>query len=268
MNQDAKYRLETFPPARQFTVDMGQLALKKHRVYGLIEADVTEARQRLRDLKAHSPAAPGFTAWVLKCLAQAASEYPEVHGLRRGRSGRVIFQDVDISVMVERDLGEQKVPLPLVLRGVQEKSPTAIQSELQSAKDQTIEKDSAYVLGSSQASSRLLRLILLLPRGLRLLGWRIILSNPILMKKWMGTIILSTVGTGAAIRGWAIPVSIHPLAIILGSIASRPACLKDQIIPRDFLPITIMADHDVIDGMPIARFAARFTQLLESGVHL
>ncbi|MFN2167693.1 MAG: 2-oxo acid dehydrogenase subunit E2, partial [Anaerolineae bacterium] len=34
---------------------------------------------------------------------------------------------------------------------------------------------------------------------------------------------------------------------------------------REFLSLTMSFDHDIVDGAPAARFARRFTELLEQG---
>jgi pyruvate/2-oxoglutarate dehydrogenase complex dihydrolipoamide acyltransferase (E2) component len=36
------------------------------------------------------------------------------------------------------------------------------------------------------------------------------------------------------------------------------------VVPREFVDLTLSFDHDVVDGAPAARFAARLRELLES----
>jgi pyruvate/2-oxoglutarate dehydrogenase complex dihydrolipoamide acyltransferase (E2) component len=38
--------------------------------------------------------------------------------------------------------------------------------------------------------------------------------------------------------------------------------------PREFLGMTLMFDHDVIDGAPMAMFLQRLRELIESGFGL
>jgi pyruvate/2-oxoglutarate dehydrogenase complex dihydrolipoamide acyltransferase (E2) component len=41
--------------------------------------------------------------------------------------------------------------------------------------------------------------------------------------------------------------------------------IDDRIETRVYLSMTVSIDHDIIDGAPAARFAQRFTELIESG---
>ena len=68
--------------------------------------------------------------------------------------------------------------------------------------------------------------------------------------------------------GWAIPIGIHPLVVALGRIAKKPGVVGETIAIREYLSLTILFDHDVIDGAPVARFAQRLQELLETGYGL
>jgi pyruvate/2-oxoglutarate dehydrogenase complex dihydrolipoamide acyltransferase (E2) component len=68
--------------------------------------------------------------------------------------------------------------------------------------------------------------------------------------------------------GWGIPIGIHPLIIALGSIARKPGVVGDAIVIREYLGTTVLFDHDVIDGAPVARFVQRLQELLEVGYGL
>lgn len=69
-------------------------------------------------------------------------------------------------------------------------------------------------------------------------------------------------------RGWVIPVTIHPICFALGSIVKKPGIFKDEIKIREYLYMTILVNHDVVDGGPAARFIARLTSLIEQGYGL
>ena len=44
--------------------------------------------------------------------------------------------------------------------------------------------------------------------------------------------------------------------------------MEGRIEPRERLSLTLVFDHDVIDGAPAARFARRLVELIESGYGL
>lgn len=83
-----------------------------------------------------------------------------------------------------------------------------------------------------------------------------------------GTVGVTSLGTMGQMRGWAIPVSILPVCFALGSIVKKPGVVKDRIEIREYLQMTILIDHDVVDGAPAARFVSRLTELVESGYGL
>jgi len=113
-----------------------------------------------------------------------------------------------------------------------------------------------------------MKFFLLLPQFIRLIIWKIILSNPYRIKNMMGTVMVTSVGMIGDVSGWAIPYSIHPLCFTIGSIIKKPGVKDDKIEIREFLNMTILIDHDVIDGAPALRFAARLKELIENGYEL
>jgi len=68
--------------------------------------------------------------------------------------------------------------------------------------------------------------------------------------------------------GWGIAPTMHPLDLIVGSTIWKPAVVEGRIEPREILNLTLVFDHDVIDGAPAARFAQRLVELIESGYGL
>ncbi len=94
------YRVEPLPRDRLRVLDLLNATHFKARytVHGLIEADVTEAMARLRQMPEGSAT---VTAFVVASLARAVRQHPEVNARRVGRR-LVFFDDVDIIVTVER----------------------------------------------------------------------------------------------------------------------------------------------------------------------
>ncbi len=70
-----------------------------------------------------------------------------------------------------------------------------------------------------------------------------------------GTVGITAVGMfGKGQGGWGLVPVIHGLALIVGSIAWKPAVVEGRIEPREILNLTVVFDHDVIDGAPATRF--------------
>ena len=79
-----------------------------------------------------------FNAWLIKCISKAVEECRAIHGVRKGKRKIVIFEDVDISIMIEREVQGEKVPLPYVIRKTNEKSISEIYNEIRMGQGQAI----------------------------------------------------------------------------------------------------------------------------------
>jgi pyruvate/2-oxoglutarate dehydrogenase complex dihydrolipoamide acyltransferase (E2) component len=94
------------------------------------------------------------------------------------------------------------------------------------------------------------------------------IRNPVTAKKQMGTVVVTSLGMMGRFNGWFVPMGIHPLIIGIGSINKKPGVVGDKIDIREFLNITVMVDHDVVDGAPAVRALSRLTKMIERGYGL
>jgi pyruvate/2-oxoglutarate dehydrogenase complex dihydrolipoamide acyltransferase (E2) component len=259
-----QYSIFDFPKSRIGTIDLGRIARTKHHIAGLLEIDVTDARIRLRALRRESGVAVSFTSWLIKTISTAISEHKEVHALLH-RNGKklVVFDDIDFAVIVEKEVDGKLVPLPVVIAGTNRKTMAEIQHEIEAAKNQNVRNEGDYVLAEG-GSALQMKLYYLLPAAIRVLVMKYILSRPLLRKKLMGTVILTSIGTKRGFPGWFIHKSYHNLSIGIGSVLRKPWVVQNEIKIREVLNLTILMDHDVIDGAPMARFISHLTHLMET----
>jgi pyruvate/2-oxoglutarate dehydrogenase complex dihydrolipoamide acyltransferase (E2) component len=256
------YRKTRLPATRLLAIESMKRGVKAHYVSGFLEIDVTEARCMINEARS-SDAHISFTGWIMKCLASAVKEFPEVNAYRKGRS-LYIFETVNIGTMVERELRGELVPLPCLVKDCDTKSVLDISREIASAKEGDVGQD--LVIADRQ-SARIAKLAVWLPGPLRSLGLRTFFRNPVRKYKMMGTIGVTAVGMFGKSGGWPLPIpNVHPLAVAVGGISRKPlyAGEVDELQPREMLDLTLMFDHDVIDGAPAARFSARLIELMES----
>lgn len=245
-----KQKLRKFPRSRIATLDIGALGRRKHYIPALIEIDVTEGWEKMQQLK-QSGHRISFTAWIIKVIVHTLQAYPEAAGYLKGKRQVVLFERVNVSVIIEKDLHGKKVPLPLLLEGADQKSVEELSREIDEAKHRELsEKD--IVL--QHRSGRLQRLYYLLPGFLRRLFWRYLLSHPALAYAKMGNVAVTSLGMVGKVDGWFIPLSVHPLCFGIGRAAEKPAVVKGQIVARQILRMSVLLDHDVIDGADMARF--------------
>jgi pyruvate/2-oxoglutarate dehydrogenase complex dihydrolipoamide acyltransferase (E2) component len=264
------YDERKFPEYRIPTIDTLDWGMRKHHIPCLLEIDITDAREKMRAFKSESHERFSFTGWVVKCIGQAASEHKQVHAMRQGRRKLIIFDDVDIAIIVEKpmevgDNNRETLPMPYVIRKANEKSLKEIDSEIRRAQKELPE--SGEVQLNTERSAWQTRIFGRMPRFIRdLLVWRRLARNPFLAKKMMGTVaVTSLVNVSNSGATWAIPIGIHPLIFALGGIVKKPGLADGEIKVREYLTMTVLFDHDVIDGAPVARFLNRLRTLLEHG---
>ncbi len=261
-----------FPRFRTPTLDTLAWGRRRHHVPILLELDVTAARNAIRIQKTQTGQGISFTGWIVKCLAQAVSEHPYIHALRKGNRKLVLFHDVDVTVVVERAIGHatavETLPMPYIIRKANEKVLADIHAEIRAAQHAPVTAGEVQV-GTPRAVW-MTRLFTMLPKLARdLLVWRRLQHNPFLVKRMMGTVSVTAIGMlGHGGIGWGIPIGIHPLVVAVGGITQRAVVVSDHLVMREHLGLTVLFDHDVTDGAPVARFIGRLQELMESGYEL
>lgn len=91
------------------------------------------------------------------------------------------------------------------------------------------------------------------------------LGNPEFAYRKMGNVLITSVGMIGKINGWFIHKSVHPISFGIGSILKKAVVIDNEIRIREILNMTILVDHDVIDGAPMVRFLNDLTKYIESG---
>ncbi len=136
-----------YPAVRQFTADIGRLDREMHRIRGFLEIDVTQSLERIKRIRTPKHKV-SFLAWFLKVLADTVISHPPVNGIKKGRNRVIVFKQVDISTIVEKPVDGASVPLPLVIRAVNTKTPHQISQEIQNAVEQSFEDGKAPSIGA------------------------------------------------------------------------------------------------------------------------
>ncbi len=267
MPEPSFYEME-YPSSRRLTFDLGRIGLAKHHVKALLEVDVSEPWRIIRASR-RTGRKVSFLAWLIKTTADCVAQHPPVAGANRpGRNRVVVFDDVDISIVVEKEVDGVPVPLPYVIRQAEKKTLFQIQDEIEAARTQTVEDERGYVLGQ-QRSPVGMKWFVRLPQWLRLLLFRaVFLNHPRRTKEAMGSVMITTVGLVGHTHGWILPYSMHPLCLAFGSINEQPLVHKGSIEPGQVLHLAALVDHDVIDGAPAARFIDDLARRLEAGYGL
>jgi pyruvate/2-oxoglutarate dehydrogenase complex dihydrolipoamide acyltransferase (E2) component len=231
----------------------------KHTIRGLVELDVTRARQSMREQKARTGEDLSFTAFLAVCVGHAVEMNKQVHAYRNWRSQLVLFDDVDIHIQVERNMQGQTFPVPHIVRGANNKTIRDIQEEIRTVQAQPLRGREVKAVPW----------VTLLPSFARQIFLWLMFKNPRLIKAFLGTVGLTAIGMFANRGGWGIGLpSLHTLGIVVGGIAERPALVDGKVEAHEYLSVTLDFDHDLIDGAPAARFTQHLSDLIESGYGL
>jgi pyruvate/2-oxoglutarate dehydrogenase complex dihydrolipoamide acyltransferase (E2) component len=254
-----------FPPERRAMSGFLDLASGKHRMYALLEVDVTIARRFIEGYKARTGERMSFTGYLAFCLARAVDENKAVQAYRKGRNRLVLFEDVDVGIMIEQRIGEKRVLTGHVIRGANHKAYQEIHEEIRSVQ-------SKRAPASAESASWFQSAMLLpwpLSKLFNALARRVLRGDPTMLTSMAGTVGISSVGMfGKGHSGWGISGGMHVLDLTVGSMAWKPAIVDGRIEPRQMLNLTAVFDHEVIDGAPAARFVRRLVELIESGYGL
>ena len=84
----------------------------------------------------------------------------------------------------------------------------------------------------------------------------------------MGNVVVTSVGMMGKINGWFIQKSIHPVSFGIGSVIRKPLAVGSEVRIREVLNMTVLIDHDIIDGAPMVRVLDDLTSYIENGMEI
>jgi hypothetical protein len=238
--------------------DGGQMGRRKHTVHGLVEFDITQAREAIRQHKVQTGETLSFSAFFLACLGKAIDLDKRMHAYRNWRNQLIIFDEVDVNMLFEVEVNGQKTIRPHILKRVNKKLVREIHEEIRTFQNEH----------ESSQESKFIEWLVRLPGFFRRLFLWTLFRSPQLIKEYYGTVMVTSVGMFGTGSGWGIPVANHTLQLTLGGIGEKPGVIDHRIEVRKYLSVTISFDHDIIDGAPAARFLQRLKELVESGYGL
>lgn len=247
-------QVRAVPWVRQLVIDTGRAARRRHAIHGLFEADVTSARAALRQ----AGDTRLFTAFVIHCVATAVAADSGVQAYRDLRGREVVFDQVDVGLPIEVDLGGKPFAFTHVLRDAGRRTVEDLGREMHA-----VQADPQ--LSPSVRKEPWVHAYLLLPGFVRVALLGALHRLPRRQKALAGTVGVTAVGMFGAGAGWGIGFQLHTLSVVVGGIARRPVFFQGVLVEREFLQLTVSVDHDIVDGAPAARFVGRLRELLVAG---
>ncbi|NMB55459.1 MAG: 2-oxo acid dehydrogenase subunit E2 [Leptolinea sp.] len=249
------FTVQPFPVERQLMVDGGRMGRQKHTVHGLVEFDITRARETLREHNLRSGENLSFSAFFLACLGKAVEADRQVHAYRDWRNRLIIFDEMDVNMLFEVEENGAKTIRPHILRRVNKMTAREIQNEITDFQSEHI----------ASPESQFIRWFVRLPGFIRRLFFGVLFGNPRMIKQYYGTVLVTSLGMFGSGSGWGIPVPNHTLQLTLGGVAEKPGVVDHRIEVRTYMSVTVSFDHDIVDGAPVTRFIQRLKKLVERG---
>ncbi len=259
------YKIQQFPHTRIATLDICNIGKLKHHISALIELDITSSREKIKVYNKGNKNKISFTAWLISVIGCTIKKYETAASYLKGKSKIIIFNGINISIVVEKIIDGQKVPIPIVIENVNDKSIESITMQINNAKNEKLTNKDIVL---QKKTNQMEKIYYVLPGFIRKFVWRYILSHPNLAFNKMGNVAFTSIGMMGKVNGWFIPISVHPICFGISSIIKKPVVIENKIEIREILKITILIDHDVIDGAPMARFISEFSKNIETGLYL
>jgi pyruvate/2-oxoglutarate dehydrogenase complex dihydrolipoamide acyltransferase (E2) component len=256
-----RYEIRKMSVTRRFYVDSFDALKPGHNMLALCEFDVTDARAALRARRREGRQGSLF-AFIIKAIADTLAENTEFNSTRSGN--RIVrFQDVDVNLPIETDTVGEKLPRQITIRKASEKTVEQIRSEIDAAQQR---HEASGVAGrEDEKILRLMRTMRFIPRRLRngILG--AFAGDPFMVKKMSGTTFVSSVGSFGDFSSHMIPFLRSPRAVsfVVGNVVRKPTAVGREVHIRDVLDMTVVFNHDIVDGAPAARFLNRLRRRIE-----
>jgi len=229
-----------------------------HTMTALVEVDVTVLRAGLRAAR-RSGQALDFHAAVIAAIARSLDRFPQFNTMRWGQN-IVTFDGVDVNLPIETVHGTEAVVGSLVIRNAQKRTVADISRQIADFKAQSFEALAQEIPGAGFVAA-----LLALPTFLRLFVLRRFTSSPRRVRELFGTTMVTSVAQGSDLPVWATPHTFGPRAVTfaLGSVVTKPWVVADAIVPRSILHLSVLLNHDLVDGIPAARFLRDVARQLE-----
>ncbi len=252
-------------PGRRVWINTLDLSWPSHTIYGLLDVDVTVARKVIAEHKERTGETLSFAGFLTHCLAKAVDEDKSIQAHRKGDRHLVLFDDVNVGLMVERKAGEKTALMGHVVRAANRKTFREIHDEIRRVQSEPVPP--------GRGMPGWFRSLMLLPWPLSRLVISLLRMNsrrdPTIGVAMGGTVALTSVGLfGGGHGGWGLSATPEPVGLVVGGIAWKPAVVEGRIEPREILNLTVTFDHDIVDGAPATRFVRRLVELIESGCGL
>ena len=168
------HKIKTFPKSRIGTIDVCEIGRKKHHVVAMVEIDVTKSREKLKVYKRNTGRI-SFTAWLIKVISSAINTDNSIAGFRKGKRKIILFNGVNVSFLVEKELADGRVPLPVLIEKANTLDIETITKLLTDSKEEIPSENQLVIKRKATLSEKL---YYYLPAFFRRYIWEFLLKHP------------------------------------------------------------------------------------------
>lgn len=260
MSSTAEYSLSPWPTVRNLTAT-GLNFQSPHTYYGWTAVNVTETMRAITRCQKACRIKVSLHAYLIRCIALAAAEHPEVITYRH-RNSLITFKSVDIGTALNKKQPDgSRLPMIYIVRNADQKTFAQINWEFRLAVREDLSRDPGVL-----ARRRFARL----PGFLRHFAMKRALSHPMGARKLYGNLqFTSLYHQGFQMPFVPFPPNIGTISIAAGSVSET--FLPDGQGQPKLSKVIYLGDamnHDVIDGMPMVHFFRKRAEFIEKCTEL
>lgn len=251
-----KYSVRPLSFLRKVVRASASVTRQRNAILFFSEIDVSAPLEIIENYKINHGIKLSFTGYLAKSFSNVIEKYPDFNSFISGNK-HVFLKEVIISILVERKIGQDHVPEPMVLKDVSGKSIIDINTEIREAQKVASQQEKFGNLNHFPA-------IRFIPGFLLKLFIKLADRNISMGIKY-GKLAITSVGMFSKNQIWVIPHGSATVLLSVGSIIDREVIHEGKIESKKYLCLTVSFDHDIIDGAPAARFMNDLIEEIKSG---
>ena len=240
------------PSPKQSTVTLDRIGVQHTQEAVLLEVDVSNARRLIRLANRGAQSAVSLIAWLICSVARTLADHPE--------TGGTASDGITVSVLVDRNVGSHRVPIPVVIRNAASRSASDVQSAIERARA-TPADEANFVTGKSRGMAA--ALYRHLPGFVRRGLLRAATRNRRRLHRISGDVLISSPGMGGRVKGWFIPSNRHPICVGIGAVTPKATVINGRIESREMLHMTVLVDNAAIGTKPASRWISQLVRYME-----
>ena len=240
------YSVKPYHWYRKLVHDATRIGLKKPYIKVFGDAEITVARKLIKEYNRNRNDNISLTSYLIYCLAKTLKDYPKMQSYKSWNNKVYTFYDVDILIPVQLIIDGEKFLTPFILKNAEQKNCSQIQEKLRIASEKT-----EFNIDRTQ------KLFLKLPWFIRKLIYKVLFSSPLQLKKRIGTISFSPSHMFSKVKAYGLGAPSHTTGIYTAGMFKEDAKTK--------VCISIIADHDFVDGAYLAQFGSALCERIKLG---